>query len=329
MTNKPKIYFLGSGPIAVPILKQVAASPVLELVGVGTQLDRPAGRSRRPTPTPVGAAAISLGLEPERIASVNSPEYLDGLRRRTPDIILVVSFGQILRAELLALPRVGCVNIHASLLPRYRGASPITQCILNRDAETGICFMAMERGLDSGPVYHSITVPLDYREYADILEFKLGRIAASVTPGILCAINAGHLEPRRQDSTLATVCTKIRKSDGMIDWRKNAYDIEAMIRAYFPWPGARMVLRTSRGEETVTLLRALVRRDQGGAPGQLLQADKYALVIGCGRWALEILGLAPPGRRAMPAVAYLNGLRGEKPEIVPFAPVSAPAENPI
>ena len=127
MTNKPKIYFLGSGPIAVPILKQVAASPVLELVGVGTQLDRPAGRSRRPTPTPVGAAAISLGLEPERIASVNSPEYLDGLRRRTPDIILVVSFGQILRAELLALPRVGCVNIHASLLPRYRGASPITQ----------------------------------------------------------------------------------------------------------------------------------------------------------------------------------------------------------
>ncbi len=323
MTNKPKIYFLGSGPIAVPILKQISVSPVLDLVGVGTQLDRPAGRNRKPTPTPVGAAALALGLDLERIVSVNSPEYLDSLRQRRPDIVLVVSFGQILRAELLALPRVGCVNIHASLLPRYRGASPVTQCLLNRDAETGVCFMAMERGLDTGPVYHSITVPLDHREYADALEFKLGRIAASVAPGILCAINAGHLELRPQDSTLATVCTKIRKTDGMIDWRRNAYEIEAQVRAYFPWPGAQATLRTSRGDMVVAIPRAQVRRDQGGAPGQLLQADKYALVVGCGKWALEILEIAPPGRRAMPAVDYLNGLRGEKPEIVPWDPVPA------
>ena len=133
MTERAKIYFLGSGTIAVPVLRAVAAAPELELTGVGTQLDRPAGRNRKPTPTPVGAAALELGIEPDRIASVNAPDFLEKLRAQAPDVILVVSFGQILRAGLLELPPKGCVNIHASLLPRYRGASPITQCILNRD----------------------------------------------------------------------------------------------------------------------------------------------------------------------------------------------------
>ncbi len=317
MIDKPKIYFLGSGQIAVPILKAVAAAPELELVGVGTQLDRPAGRNRKPTPTPVGSAALELGLEPERIASVNAPEFLETLRSRKPDIILVVSFGQLLREEILNLPECGCINIHASLLPRYRGASPITQCILNRDAETGVCFMAMERGLDTGPVFHTIRIDLDHREYADLLEFKMGQIAAEATAGILCAIHAGHLRAVPQDSALATVCMKIKKTDGKIDWKMPALDIEAKVRAYHPWPGAFCILRTSKGETAVTLTKVLMRRDFSGTPGEVLQADKYGLVIGCGSGAIEIRELAPPGRRAMSAVAFLNGLRGEKPEILP------------
>lgn len=317
MTNQLKIYFLGSGQIAVPVLKAVAAAPQLRLVGVGTQLDRPAGRNRRPTPTPVGAAAEELGLFADKIPNVNAPEFLAALRAKEPDMVLVISFGQILRRDFLELPPLGCINIHASLLPRYRGASPITQCILNRDAETGICFMKMERGLDTGPVYSSVRVPLDYREYCEMLEMKLGVIAAEVTPGTLCAIAAGELEPEPQDDTAATVCTKIRKSDGKINWSLSADDIEAMVRAYYPWPGASCTLLTTRGEMPVTLTRVLPRRDLGGAPGAVLQADKYALIVACGAGALEIVELSPPARRAMPAVAFLNGLRGEKPVILP------------
>ncbi len=317
MTNKPEIYFLGSGQIAVPILKAVAAASELRLIGVGTQLDRPAGRNRRPTPTPVGAAAEELGLAPDKIANVNAPEFLESLRLRRPQMILVVSFGQILREPFLKLPSFGCINIHASLLPRYRGASPITQCILNRDTETGICFMKMERGLDTGAVYYSLRVPLDHREYGEMLETKLGLIAAEVTPGVLVSIFHGEIEAVPQDDTIATVCTKIKKSDGRIDWTRNCYDIEAMVRAYYPWPGARCTLLTTRGENTVTLTRVLARRDLSGAPGTVLQADKYAMIVACGSGAIEIVELAPPGRRAMPAVAFLNGLRGEKPVILP------------
>ena len=317
MTNQPKIYFLGSGQIAVPVLKAVAVAPQLRLVGVGTQLDRPAGRNRKPTPTPVGAAAEEMGLPVDKIPNVNTPEFLAGRRAKEPDLVLVVSFGQILRRDFLELPPLGCVNIHASLLPRYRGASPITQCILNRDAETGICFMKMERGLDTGPIYSSIRVPLDHREYGEMLEMKLGVIAAEITPGTLCSIAAGELEPKPQDDTEATVCTKIRKSDGRINWALSAYDIEAMVRAYYPWPGASCTMLTTRGEMPVTLTRVLPRRDLGGEPGTVLQADKYALIVACGSGAIEIIELSPPGRRAMPAVAFLNGLRGEKPVILP------------
>lgn len=316
MENKPKIYFLGSGMIAVPILKVLATAEELELIGVGTQLDRPAGRNRRPTPTPVGVEARKIGLEPECIASVNDEVYLDRLKNLRPDLIVVVSFGQILRIPLLTLPKKGCVNIHASLLPRYRGASPIAQCILNRDAETGICFMAMESGIDTGAIYEKIKVPLDHSEYANQLAFKLGCIAAEATPGVLCSICRGELVPIPQDSVEATVCTKIRKGDGIIRWNKPAYEIEAMVRAFFPWPGAYASIRTQKGIENVTLVHVNSRLELSGAPGQILRADKYGLVVACGKGAIEILELAPPGRRIMSAVAYLNGLRGEKPEFL-------------
>ena len=317
MTDKPKIYFLGSGSFAVPVLRSVAAAPQLELIGVGTQLDRPAGRNRKPTPTPVGAAALELGIEPDRIAKVNAPEFLGKLRAMAPDMLLVVCFGQLLRADCLTLPPKGCINIHASLLPRYRGASPIVQCILNRDPETGICFMAMERGLDTGAVYQTLTVPLDHTEYAAELEFKLGAIAAQATPGILCSIYRGDLPPKPQDPVLATVCTKIRKSDGLVHWTENCYELEAMVRAYSPWPGAFSTVRTSKGIESLTLLRVTPRRELSGTPGELLRADKHGLVVACGKGAVEILELAPPGRHSMPATAYLNGLRGESPEFLP------------
>ena len=177
--------------------------------------------------------------------------------------------------------------------------------------------MAMERGLDTGAVYQTITLPLDHTEYAGELEFKLGRIAAEAAPGILCSICRGELRPEPQDPVSATVCTKIRKSDGRIRWTGFCQEIEAMVRAYCPWPGAFSMVRTAKGEESITLLRVAMRRDLAGRPGEVLQADKYGLVVACGHGAIEIFELAPPGRRSMSATAWLNGLRGEIPEFLP------------
>ena len=170
MSNPLKVIFLGSGPIAIPLLKILASDDSIELQAVISQLDRPAGRKRILTPTPLAAAALDMGLEVIRCADINTPEFTAFLREKSPDILCVVSFGQILKSTVLAIPEVACVNIHASLLPRYRGASPIVQAIINRDTQAGVCFMQMEKGLDSGPVYRTLTMDLDGSEYADDLE---------------------------------------------------------------------------------------------------------------------------------------------------------------
>ncbi len=317
MKKQLEIYFLGSGPIAIPILKAIVAAPELRLLGIGTQADRPSGRSRKPASTPLGTVAMGMGLAVDKVANVNDPAYLAYLHNLNPAIVLVVSFGQILRDGLLELPRIACVNIHASLLPRYRGASPVVQCILNRDSETGICFTKMERGLDTGGIYSMIRVPLDHRETCAMLEAKLGMLAGKAVPGTLCSIALGDLKPVPQDDDQVVVCTKIKKIDGKINWSKSAEDIEAMVRAYHPWPGAFCKMLSTRGEIQVTLTKVICRRDLSGIPGRVLQADKYALIIACGEGALEVLELAPPGKREMAAVAFLNGLRGEKPVILP------------
>ena len=168
MSNSLKVVFLGSGPIAVPILESLHRAECIQLAGVITQPDRPAGRKRVMTPTPLGESAIALGLDVLRVPDVNAPDFLEFLQGIAPDMLCVVSFGQILKTPLLMLPKYGCVNVHASILPKYRGASPITQALLNGDSETGVAFMEMERGLDSGPVYRTEYCPLAGNEYADI-----------------------------------------------------------------------------------------------------------------------------------------------------------------
>ena len=157
MNKKIKIYFLGSGPIAVPVLTKLQHSPNLELLGVATQPDRQAGRKRQLLSTPVGTASDAAGTPALRVENVNDPDFLDMLKKLDVDFVLVVSFGQLLKADLLNLPRYGCINVHASILPRYRGASPISTAIANQDSETGVTFMKMDRGLDTGDIYQIIT----------------------------------------------------------------------------------------------------------------------------------------------------------------------------
>jgi len=309
--ERPRIYFLGSGAIAVPVLKTLAVSDKIALVGAGTQIDRPAGRKCRLVPTPVGAAAGEIGLAIDKIPSVNTPEFLDRLRALEPDIALVLSFGQLLKQPFLDVPRHGCVNIHASLLPSYRGASPIVSSILAGDRVTGVTFMRMALALDSGPVYCQLKKPLDGTESAEPLELELGELAASAVEDVLLKICRGELAAVPQNDAAATFCRKIRKSDGLVDWKRDAGEIGAMARAYFPWPGARFRVQAGEGASMATIAACRVRRDLSGAPGTFLSSDRKSMIVACGSGgAIEILELIPSGGRRMTAAAFRNGTRG-------------------
>lgn len=310
-----RLVFLGAGEIAVPVLRELSASAEIQLCGIITQPDRPAGRKNRLAATPLGAFADASGLTAERVPDVNAPEFLAKLRATSPDLVLVVSFGQLLKSELLALPRYGCLNLHASLLPRYRGASPIVQCLLNCDAETGVDLMKMEAGLDTGAVYRTWKYRLNGSEYADELEIALGELAAANLVPALREVVSGRLTPVPQVEAAATVCRKIKKHDGDIDWNASAKRIEAMVRAYRPWPGAVMRLISSRGEQTAIVLKAKVLTGSAEPPGHVLDAGTRRLIISCGSGALEIEQLQPSGGKAMTAAAFLNGLRGELPQV--------------
>jgi len=314
--NQLKIVFLGSGDIAVPILKVLANAPEIDLAAVVSQPDRPAGRKRILTPTPLAAAALDLGLEPVRVADVNTPEFLDFLQQKSPDMLCVVSFGQILKAGVLNAPKYCCVNVHASLLPAYRGASPITQAIRNGDRETGVCFMEMERGLDSGAVFKTLTMPLNGSEYADTLELQLGELAAAYAVETLLDIASGKLHGVPQDPAKISICRKISKRDGAIDWNFDAATIEAMSRAYFPWPGAVAKCRVSGKETAVTVCRCAVAAGFELAPGTCAEVSGK-LIVGCGKnSALEIFELTPSGGKRMTSAAFRNGMRGGLPEFI-------------
>ena len=309
-----KVYFLGSGPIAVPVLKKLyeqSRAGLLDLAGVGTQPDRPAGRKHQLMPTPVGAWAAGNNLEIDKYVSLNDGTAQAKLEAIKPDFVLVVSYGQLLKKPLLELPRFGCVNVHASLLPRYRGASPIVHAIADMQKSTGVCFMDMEIGLDSGKVYKTIEYPLNGTEYADALEIKLGEIAAEETLQVLEDIAAGQLTGTPQDPELVTMTTKIKKSDGIIDWTKPAEVIEAAVRACTPWPGATFSFEINGEVKTLTLTRAeIVENSSGAEPGTVIQADRKGWVTACGSKALKFVEVLPQGKKAMRGADYLNGCRG-------------------
>lgn len=318
MSEKLKIYFAGSGRIALPVLTALSQAPGIELAGVGTQPDRPVGRKRTLSPTPVGELAAELGCVLHKIPDINAPEALAAIRACAPRMIVVLSFGQLLKQALLDLPELGCINIHGSLLPRWRGASPVQQVILHREKETGICFMRMERGLDSGPVFRTFSMPVPENCGADALEMALGRLAAEGAEETLLDIASGKLRARPQPAEGITVCRKISRADGAVRWEFPAERIEAMSRAFENWPGAFFNVKCGGAVGQVTIGRAAVRNDLSGAPGsRLAPDDRKRLIVACGEGALELLEVTPAGRKPMPVAAFLNGFRGAELEFLP------------
>lgn len=303
-------YFLGSGELGIPVLRSLVDAARIRLVGVGTQPDRPAGRKRRMKATPLGEYAVKLGMQPDKPASVNAPSFLDRIRTLAPELVVVVAFGQLLKEILLNLPASGCFNVHASLLPRHRGAAPINQAILVGDAKTGVSFMKMDRGLDTGPVYEQIKTEIGETETADQLETRLADLAGAHIVKCIWRVCRGDLRGHPQPETGVTYAPKLKKQDGAIEWTSEAQHIERKIRALSPWPRAHCRVTIREKEKRLQLTHATVVdafSTPPAQPGTVLRADENGLVIACGVGALKVEHLIPEGRSEMSATDFLRG----------------------
>ncbi len=312
MLDKVRVYFMGAGEVAVPILLRLANSDIVELCGIATQVDKEAGRKKVLTATPVAKIADLMGMNIEKVPSVNVPEFVAKLAAMDLDFIVVVSFGQFLKKEILELPRYRCINIHTSILPKYRGASPIISTLLNRDHYAGVSFMEMDLSMDTGAIYQCIEIPVEADDTALSLENRLGQMAANHVDRVLLDIKTGHLTPTLQDNSKATYCSKIKKQMGLIDWAKHeSKDIEAMVRAFTPWPNASVILPMKNGKMLqVTVNRCRIDKEKSGIKGspQVLGADKNGIFISCvDGGVIEILELTIPGKKMMKANEFVNG----------------------
>lgn len=270
-----------------------------EIVCVYTQPPRPAGRGKQPRPGPVQNRAEALGLPVRTPASLKDPAAQAEFSALGADVAVVAAYGLILPAPILASPRHGCINIHASLLPRWRGAAPIQRAIMAGDAETGITIMRMDEGLDTGPMLLSRTIAIDGND-AGTLHDRLAAIGADLIVEALDQLAAGALQDTEQPSDGATYAKKLSRDDEAIDWSRPATDIANQIRALSPRPGASFTLDGERWK----VLEAAAAESDGSAPGTVLDDS---LTVACGRGVLKIMRVQRPGRRQMPTADALRG----------------------
>jgi methionyl-tRNA formyltransferase len=295
-----RLIFMGSPEFALPSLKGLASR--YQVVGVVTQPDRPAGRGRVLTPPPVKQLAAQLGLPSIQPQRLKEPEVMSQLQVWAPDLIVVAAFGQILRPAVLDLPRYGCLNVHASLLPRWRGAAPIQAAILSGDPETGVTIMRMDPGVDTGPILSQRSIPILPDDTADSLGQRLAQLGADLLIDTLPAHLEGSLVPRPQDSTQATLAPILKKEDGLLDFSQAAETLVRQVRAFHPWPGAYLPWHGA----PLKVLRARQVDSAPGEPGQrLICAELPAVQTGRGWLVLE--QVQPAGKKPMTGTAFLRG----------------------
>ena len=304
--NPLRIIFLGTAPLACVSLEALIAFPGLEVVAVVTQPDRPKGRDLRLQPSPVKESALRAGLplmQPER---ARDPQFVAQLRERQPDLIVVAAFGQILPQTVLDVPRCGCINVHTSLLPKYRGAAPIQWAILNDEAESGVTIMQVNAGLDTGDILTQEKTPIRPDDNAESLHDRLARLGADLLLRTIPDYIAGKIQPRPQPAETASHARKITKDDGRIDWTLPARVIWNRVRGLVPWPGAFSYLPVQPRPHLLKVWQAEVA-DGSGSPGEVLQADKNGLLVGCGTQALRILSIQREGGRRLTPQQFLAG----------------------
>ena len=297
-----KVVFMGTPEFAVPVLQTLIETQTV--VGVVTQPDRPAGRGKQLRPSPIKVTAEAANIPIYQPKSLRSEEAAQPLRDWQPDIIVVAAFGQILRPHVLELPPHGCLNIHASLLPRWRGAAPIQHAILAGDAETGVCLMQMDVGLDTGPVYACLPTPISPTETAASLHDRLSTLGANLLAVHLDNIVAGKLSATPQDDEKSTYAPMISKEDGRLNWQQTSAELDRRVRAMTPWPGA---FTTWQGEMLKILAARVAHcRLPIGQPGTVVAYEEGAAVLTAdGALVLEEVQLA--GKRATAVPDFLRG----------------------
>lgn len=301
---KLRVVFAGTPEFSVPCLEACRASGA-QVVAVYTQPDRPAGRGRKLTPSPVKQAALAAGIAVEQPQSLKSEETRATLAAYAPDLMVVVAYGLILPRKVLAIPRLGCWNVHASLLPRWRGAAPIQRAILAGDTESGVDLMQMEAGLDTGPVLLERRTPISRDDTGGSLHDRLSMLGADVLAEGLARVMAGEtLLPRTQPEEGVTYAHKLDKAEARLDFTRPAMELEHKVRAFDPWP----VAEADIAGETLRIWAA--RAIEGsGAAGTVLGMSREGIDIACGEGALRVTALQRAGGKRITAADYFNAMK--------------------
>ena len=303
-----RVAFAGTPDFSVPALEALVASRHA-VVGVLTQPDRPKGRGRQITAGPVKAAALAHGIPVAQPLSLKDPAGRAELEAWRPDVLVVVAYGLILPPAVLGLPRLGCINIHGSLLPRWRGAAPIQRAILAGDSCTGVTIMLMDVGLDTGPMLLKQEIPIESTDTGGSIHDRLSVSGASALLEALESYSAGTLKPIPQPAEGVTYASKIEKSEALLDWHRDALELDRQVRAFNPWPVAETRLE---GEQLrvfgTAVLEGLNSTEIGTEPGTITAVGDSGVVVQCGRGQLALQQLQRPGRRAVPAADFIRGM---------------------
>jgi methionyl-tRNA formyltransferase len=310
-----RVVFAGTPPFAARALQAILAAGH-EVVVALTQPDRPAGRGLHVNPSAVAQAAASHGVATLKPQSLKQGDAASRLRELAPDVMVVAAYGLILPQAVLEIPRRGCLNIHASLLPRWRGAAPIQRALQAGDEETGICIMLMDAGLDTGPVLLEKRLAIGARETAATLTESLAQLGAQAVVEALASLDT--LQARAQDPSRATYAAKITKADARIDWSRPATEIDRQVRAFNPIPGA----ETRLDAEPLKIWEAEPAHGSG-APGEVLESESGRLLVACGAGALALRRMQRPGGKALSSADFLRGTRIARGTLLESAPSAA------
>ena len=299
-----KIVFMGTPEFAVPSLKALVEAGH-EICGVFTQPDKPKNRGMKLQPTPVKEYALTQGIPVFQPAKMRDGEALSILKELSPELIVVAAYGKILPVDILELPPHGCINVHSSLLPKYRGAAPINWAILNGEDESGVTIMYMAEGLDTGDMIAASSTAIAIDENAQQLHDRLAEMGAELVTQVVAQMEQGEVQASKQDDALSCYAPMLSKELSPIDWGKPARQIHDQVRGLYPWPSA---IAEIDGVRCKILRTSITGESTGKAAGCFVQADKKGMKIACGGGeVLEILELQPDGKKAMAATAFLMG----------------------
>ena len=302
-----RVVFIGTGEIGVPTLQALLRSDEHQLAGVVTQPDKPVGREQRIEPSPIKNALIGTKMSILQPARIKDRQSIEEIRALSPDVILVMAYGQILSRPILEIPSLACLNLHASLLPRHRGAAPIQAAIASGNSETGITVVYMDEGLDTGDILLQRKIDILPTDTGGSLHDRLAQIAPEALLEALKLLAQGNAPRFPQDNALATYAPKLSRENGRIDWTEPADVVERKIRAYNPWPGAFAILTDRAGRELkLKILNAQIV-DGKGRPGEALSADNRGLIVATGKKALSLQKVQLEGKSRMGAHDFVRG----------------------